>query len=297
MPITTLLAGPTVSSLVSQLQSALSGILQAAGVTVAGADVADRAIDSATPWRRSNERPAQSSRGCSAWDGRRVTPGRHKPRAGGLGRAIHPDRGAGIAAHAYSTPRISRWQWIALAVVSGLLPACVIYRSGWSFAALPPLLLLLGLVQLAYCDLTRPAPAQDHGLRIECGRHRKRRPRGRQHDRMAPLSGCDTRSAGRLHAVFHAQPDAPQPGSGLRRRTPSGLRVRPGLGQPHGSFPGIPLRQHPGARRGPHPDRAPPSGSQVSTPLRPLYGVWRRSWSCSCGARRDDERLYGTTEL
>ena len=45
LPITSLLAGPTVSLLISQLQSGLSGVLQAAGVTVAGADVADLSID------------------------------------------------------------------------------------------------------------------------------------------------------------------------------------------------------------------------------------------------------------
>jgi len=52
-------------------------------------------------------------------------------------------------------PRIDGWQQIALAVASGLLPATVLYRVGWSFNALPPLVLLIGLVQLAYCDLTR----------------------------------------------------------------------------------------------------------------------------------------------
>jgi leader peptidase (prepilin peptidase) / N-methyltransferase len=54
-----------------------------------------------------------------------------------------------------SAPRINRWQWIALAAVSGALPAIVLYRVGWSFNAVPPLLLLIGLVQLAYCDLTK----------------------------------------------------------------------------------------------------------------------------------------------
>ena len=34
-------------------------------------------------------------------------------------------------------------------------PSLVLYRVGWSLNALPPLLLLIGLVQLAYCDLTR----------------------------------------------------------------------------------------------------------------------------------------------
>jgi leader peptidase (prepilin peptidase) / N-methyltransferase len=54
-----------------------------------------------------------------------------------------------------SEPEIARGHRIALAVVSGLLPACVLYRVGWSPVALPPLLLLAGLVQLAYCDVTR----------------------------------------------------------------------------------------------------------------------------------------------
>jgi leader peptidase (prepilin peptidase)/N-methyltransferase len=54
-----------------------------------------------------------------------------------------------------TAPRIDGWPRIALAAVSGLLPAIVLYRVGWSFNALPPLLLLIGLVQLAYCDLTR----------------------------------------------------------------------------------------------------------------------------------------------
>jgi leader peptidase (prepilin peptidase)/N-methyltransferase len=54
-----------------------------------------------------------------------------------------------------SAPQISGWQWITLAVVSGVLPAYVLHRVGWSANALPPLLLLIGLVQLAYCDLTR----------------------------------------------------------------------------------------------------------------------------------------------
>jgi leader peptidase (prepilin peptidase)/N-methyltransferase len=54
-----------------------------------------------------------------------------------------------------SPPRISRVQQVLLAAVSGLLPAYVLYRVGWSPNALPPLLLLIGLVQLAYCDLER----------------------------------------------------------------------------------------------------------------------------------------------
>jgi leader peptidase (prepilin peptidase)/N-methyltransferase len=54
-----------------------------------------------------------------------------------------------------SRPPASRAQRIALAAVSGLLPAYVLYRVGWTPNALPPLLLLIGLVQLAYCDLER----------------------------------------------------------------------------------------------------------------------------------------------
>jgi leader peptidase (prepilin peptidase) / N-methyltransferase len=54
-----------------------------------------------------------------------------------------------------SAPRITRGHWFALAAVSGLLPAYVLHRVGWSPNAVTPLLLLIGLVQLAYCDLTR----------------------------------------------------------------------------------------------------------------------------------------------
>ncbi|HSZ37075.1 MAG TPA: A24 family peptidase [Acidimicrobiales bacterium] len=52
-------------------------------------------------------------------------------------------------------PRITTWQWAALAVASGLLPAYVLHKVGWSIIAFPPLLLLVGLVQLAYCDLVQ----------------------------------------------------------------------------------------------------------------------------------------------
>jgi leader peptidase (prepilin peptidase)/N-methyltransferase len=62
---------------------------------------------------------------------------------------------APIATADVSAPRIAWRHWIALAVVSGLLPAYVLHRVGWSPNALPPLILLVGLVQLAYCDLTR----------------------------------------------------------------------------------------------------------------------------------------------
>lgn len=52
-------------------------------------------------------------------------------------------------------PHISRGHWLALAAVSGLVPAYAFSRVGWSLTALPPLVLLIGLIQLAYCDLTR----------------------------------------------------------------------------------------------------------------------------------------------
>jgi leader peptidase (prepilin peptidase) / N-methyltransferase len=44
---------------------------------------------------------------------------------------------------------------VALAALSGVLLAYVLERVGWSFNAFPPLLLLIGLIQLAYCDLKR----------------------------------------------------------------------------------------------------------------------------------------------
>jgi leader peptidase (prepilin peptidase)/N-methyltransferase len=46
------------------------------------------------------------------------------------------------------------WHRAILLVVSGALPAVVLARSGWSVLLLPLLFLLLGLVQLAYCDMT-----------------------------------------------------------------------------------------------------------------------------------------------
>lgn len=50
--------------------------------------------------------------------------------------------------------QIAPWHRVALVVASGLVPAYVLHQVGWSIIALPPLLLLIGLVQLAYCDLT-----------------------------------------------------------------------------------------------------------------------------------------------
>jgi len=52
-------------------------------------------------------------------------------------------------------PRITRSQWVVLVAASGLLSATVLSRAGWTLNALPPLVLLIGLIQLAYCDLVR----------------------------------------------------------------------------------------------------------------------------------------------
>jgi len=62
---------------------------------------------------------------------------------------------APVAPAGHAAPRVTWGHWVALAAVSGLLPAYVLHRVGWSVIAVPPLLLLVGLVQLAYCDLTR----------------------------------------------------------------------------------------------------------------------------------------------
>ena len=51
--------------------------------------------------------------------------------------------------------RVAPWHRVALVVASGLVPAYVMHQVGWSIIALPPLLLLVGMVQLAYCDLMR----------------------------------------------------------------------------------------------------------------------------------------------
>jgi leader peptidase (prepilin peptidase)/N-methyltransferase len=62
---------------------------------------------------------------------------------------------ASVAAERDDQPQISSRHWLTLAAISGLLPAYVLHQVGWSPNALPPLLLLIGLIQLAYCDLTR----------------------------------------------------------------------------------------------------------------------------------------------
>jgi leader peptidase (prepilin peptidase)/N-methyltransferase len=69
--------------------------------------------------------------------------------AGAIGRA----QASGGAVEAL--PTVAAWQRLALVITSGVLPGLVLFRVGWSFNTIPPLLLLLGLIQLAYCDFTR----------------------------------------------------------------------------------------------------------------------------------------------
>jgi leader peptidase (prepilin peptidase) / N-methyltransferase len=52
-------------------------------------------------------------------------------------------------------PTVIGWHRLALVLVSGVVPGIVLSRVGWSYVALPPLLLFLSLVQLAYCDMRR----------------------------------------------------------------------------------------------------------------------------------------------
>ena len=66
-----------------------------------------------------------------------------------------PATGDTTEREAMSPPGITGRHFVILALVSDLLPAYVLHRAGWSWNALPPLLLYLGLVQLASCDLTR----------------------------------------------------------------------------------------------------------------------------------------------
>jgi len=76
--------------------------------------------------------------------------------AGSGGSAVEPeDSHAEATEGSTDEVRITSGQRTALVVVSGLIPAYVLGHVGWAAVALPPLLLLVGLVQLAYCDLTR----------------------------------------------------------------------------------------------------------------------------------------------
>ena len=62
---------------------------------------------------------------------------------------------AAVGTDVVEPPRITKWQWALLALISGLAPAYVLHHVGWSIIAFPPLLLMVGLFQLGYCDLTR----------------------------------------------------------------------------------------------------------------------------------------------
>ncbi len=73
--------------------------------------------------------------------------------AASVARAATANTGA--VATDLAPPRITWRHWVAVAIISGLLPAYVLHQVGWSPNAVPPLLLLIGLIQLAYCDLTR----------------------------------------------------------------------------------------------------------------------------------------------
>ena len=67
-----------------------------------------------------------------------------------------------------SEQQLKGWHWATLALLSGLLPAYVLHGVGWSLNALPPLLLVVGLVQLSYCDVTRRLLPKTlvHGLTV-----------------------------------------------------------------------------------------------------------------------------------
>jgi leader peptidase (prepilin peptidase)/N-methyltransferase len=82
--------------------------------------------------------------------------------AAAVDRAIdHTDGQAGV-------PMMTWWQWAIVVGTSALLPAFVSHAVGGSVAAIPPLLLLLGLIQLGYCDAVRRLLPKDlvHGLSL-----------------------------------------------------------------------------------------------------------------------------------
>jgi leader peptidase (prepilin peptidase)/N-methyltransferase len=87
--------------------------------------------------------------------GTAMVPFTRRELAASLSRATLRADAPTVAVATDAPPRVTRRHWFVLAAASGLLPAYVLHRVGWSAIALPPLLLLVGLVQLAYCDLTR----------------------------------------------------------------------------------------------------------------------------------------------
>ena len=198
-----------------------------------------------------------------------------------LAAAVH--RAASLTADAPAAiedsapPRVTTRHWLALAAVSGLLPAYVLHQVGWSPNALPPLLLLIGLIQLAYCDLTRQLLPKTlvytlslvvmaSGVVVAAGT-------GEWHRLFVAALGA-LAAFGLFFAVNLMNPRWMAFGD---VRLSLGLRLRPGLGQPDGTLPGLPLRQPSGSRRRCRSDRPAPSRSQVSDALRPLHGTRRRT--------------------
>lgn len=72
--------------------------------------------------------------------------------AASVSRSSESSPGSTIAPPA---PQITARHQAILAAISGLACAYVLHHVGWTIFALPPLLLLVGLFQLGYCDLTR----------------------------------------------------------------------------------------------------------------------------------------------
>ena len=93
-------------------------------------------------------------------------------------------------------PRIGRRQWLALAAASGVIPAFMLYRVGWSLLALPPLLMLVGLVQLAYCDLTRRLLPKTLVYALGASGRHERRGRRRRRARLGEAGARHARRVG-----------------------------------------------------------------------------------------------------
>lgn len=64
------------------------------------------------------------------------------------------DRAEKLGNHVLARRTGSKWHHVVLVTVSGFVLGLLLDRAGWSVAALPPLILLVALVQLAYCDVT-----------------------------------------------------------------------------------------------------------------------------------------------
>ena len=114
--------------------------------------------------------------------------------------------GAAPVTTAEAAPRVGTGHWIALAAASGLLPAYVLHRVGWSIIALPPLLLLVGLVQLAYCDLTRRLLPKTLVYALSAAVIVSGVVDRRRHARMAAAARRHARRARLLRALLRHQP-------------------------------------------------------------------------------------------